>query len=731
MDDKLIKYYQAERKNALVEAILFYGNDSYENRDLIALYNRLEVEQPTMELVWVENDNAPENAKIVSRGEEAYYYYLARARFIVADCHIDQDYLKRKTQRYLQIRALELNNIGLEQDSSEQIAEQRLQIVKNLEDARRWSYMAVSSNEIYETFHEAYALKEKRILAGRPAFDYIFAAETNREILKRKNQDVILVDFKDKSLYDIITENESQYQVIDLNAPNEDYSKNELKLMSDIYITDHLENTVEIANFNRPMIYLESGNAMNLRYTVEEFFPGKIIASQSDLIEELTNINSEEYLAGISAFNERFNLNSGPDSASEIIDSAKMCPCIKKPKANFFARLYKKIRKKVLKKYNSFVWKILYKKAQKKEIENKTVLFESFLGRNYSDNPKAIYEYMQQNHPDYTYVIALNNPSSAKGEVPGNAKLVRRFGARYVYYLARAKFIVSNSRMTLKYQKRDGQVYIQTWHGTPLKKLVMDQKNVNLPGTNKQNYIINFLNEAKRWDYLISANAHSTKVFNSAFLQENIIETGYPRNDILVNASSEYISELKASFNLNQDDKVLLYAPTFRDDEYVSKGNYTQKIELDLAEIQAKLPEWKIFLRTHYLVTENMDLSFDNVVNVSDYHDINHLYLIADSLMTDYSSVFFDYAILDRPMMFFAYDLEKYESDLRGFYFDYESTIPGKNIQGTDDLIDILSNLEKYENDYQAKRQDFRNEFSNLEIGTASKQIADLIVNHQ
>ncbi len=728
MENKLIKYYQKERKNPIEDAVMFFASEKADKRDLHALYAKVAQMHPGLELVWVGND-APNGAMPVVKGEKIYYYYLARARFIIANDRIDSNYLKRKVQRYIQIRPTAIKPIGLELDTNQEFEKYRKRIVARLEDARRWSFIATDSDVSYGIIRDAFAMKEKRVLAGRPAFDYIFNSEEIRQEIKENHQKVILVDFKQKQLQGAASYINAQYEVIDLNDNDLNYSSEELKIMADIYITDHLDNTIEMANFNRPMIFVKTPNTPQYRFDIDTFFPGAVISNLPEVNQLVNEIDYEFFTIKLAEFNEEFNQYSCGNSAELIVCEAR----IKTYKVKY-ARVLKfisRLKKKLKKKYSTLVWKHAYGYFRTLRIEDKTIIFESFLGRNYSDNPKAIYEYMVANYPDYKYVIALNDPESALGEVPGNAELIKRFGFKYVYYLARAKFIVSNSRMTLKYKKRDGQVYIQTWHGTPLKKLVMDQQNVNMPGTNKQNYLINFLNEAKRWDYLISANAHSTKVFNTAFLQDNIIEVGYPRNDILVNASDAYIAKLKADFNLEPEDKVLLYAPTFRDDEYVSKGNYTQKIEIDLERIKNELPDWKVFLRTHYLVTENMDLEADNVINVSDYHDINHLYLVADALMTDYSSVFFDYAILDRPMIFFAYDLEKYENDLRGFYFDYSKTIPGKNIEGTDELIAILSNLEKYEADYKQKREVFRQEFSSLETGTASKQIAELIESYQ
>ncbi len=727
MNTRNFKYYKKQRKKAIKETVLFYGKANSNNADLVAVYEKIKEKHPKLKVIWVNQGFVPYGEKAVEVTDRKFIRALARARYIIAMDHIERNYLKRKAQRYIQVCPLPINRLGLEMNFDSNITAKRDLITYQLQDARRWSYVNVGSKNTYLMIKEAFATKKKSIIKGRPAFDYIFNNEELKENLKLREDlaKVMLVDFKNENSQNFLNGIETDFTIINLaDAGKFNLTKNEVKLVCDVYLTDHVANVEEMANFKRPMFLYNFQDESEVSMSVLNYFPGRVIHSQKEL---MANINHMEALNSFALlkcehFNLEYNAFNDGNAADRLVKKVKF----KKRKSKT-----KKYKKKANKWKKRFVWKILYPSLMLLPIDDKTIVFESFLGRNYSDNPKAIYEYMQTNNPEYNYVFFLNDPKDAKDEIPGNVKLVKKISFGYIYYLARAKFIIANSRMMMKYQKRDGQVYIQTWHGTPLKKLVMDMQNVNLPGTNKQNYLINFLNEAKRWDYLISANNHSTNVFNHAFLQENILEIGYPRNDILVNHTHADIQRVRNNLNLNIDDKVLLYAPTFRDDEYVSKGNYTQKVEIDLARLQEELPEWKILLRTHYLVTQNMDNDLENVINVSDYHDINHLYLAADVLMTDYSSVFFDYAILDRPMIFFAYDLEKYESNLRGFYFDYENTIPGKNISGTDELIEILADINHYEENFKLKRQMFRQEFTYLEEGTASKKVADLIESYK
>ncbi|WP_241959179.1 bifunctional glycosyltransferase/CDP-glycerol:glycerophosphate glycerophosphotransferase, partial [Mammaliicoccus sciuri] len=327
-----------------------------------------------------------------------------------------------------------------------------------------------------------------------------------------------------------------------------------------------------------------------------------------------------------------------------------------------------------------------YQLLDKEEsVDSNTIVFESFGGKNYSDSPKYIYEYMQKNYPKLNYIWVFNNPD--KNVIIGNAEKVKKGSKEYYDAYSKAKFWVSNARLPLYLNKKENQIYIQTWHGTPLKRLANDMKVVRMPGTTTAKYKKNFYAETSRWDYLVSPNRYSTNIFKTAFWmdEERTWEIGYPRNDILVNRSNdqEYINQIKKDLNLPEDKKVIMYAPTWRDDEFVKKGQYLFDLKINLENLQKELGEnYVILLRMHYLIANALDLNGyeDFAIDVSNYSDISELYLISDALITDYSSVMFDFGILKRPQYFFAYDIEKYDKGLRGFYMDYMNDLPGEII---------------------------------------------------
>lgn len=387
----------------------------------------------------------------------------------------------------------------------------------------------------------------------------------------------------------------------------------------------------------------------------------------------------------------------------------------------------------VVRKFVAIAIRLLFACLKKLPTRKRTIVFESFLGKQYSDNPKAIYLYMKKNYPEYKLYWCFDRRQydSLKHHVK---RPLNRFKVKWIFVMARSEFLVTNSRMPHWVSKAKGTTYVQTWHGTPLKKLGVDINEVHMPGTTTEKYKRNFTNEAKKWDVLVSPNEYSTKIFKRAFQYENdIIETGYPRNDILyTDNNEEFISRLKNHLHIPLDKKVILYAPTWRDNDFYAIGRYKLNLQLDLEKMQEQLGgDYIVLIRAHYLVAEHLDLtSFKGFVqDVSLYPDINELYLMSDLLITDYSSVFFDYANLERPMIFFTYDIESYRDELRGFYFDFENEAPGPIVKTTDEVIREIKRIESEGFDLSTYNVMFYNTFCSLEDGHASKRVVEHMLN--
>ncbi|WP_238018046.1 bifunctional glycosyltransferase/CDP-glycerol:glycerophosphate glycerophosphotransferase [Oceanobacillus jordanicus] len=364
---------------------------------------------------------------------------------------------------------------------------------------------------------------------------------------------------------------------------------------------------------------------------------------------------------------------------------------------------------------------LLYRRVfMRLPIKENVVFFESFLGKSYSDSPKYIYEYLLNNNLGYKCVWSVRETK----DIPGNPIQVKRFSLRYFYYLARAKYWVSNIRLPKSLNKREGNVYLQTWHGTPLKTLVLDQKDIF---SADPKYKENFYIQSRRWDYLSSPNQYSSDIFRRAFkFEKEMLEFGYPRNDILYQKNNDSnIKEMKEKLQIPLNKKVILYAPTWRDDEFFSRGNYKFTLRLELDKMQENLSDdYIILLRTHYHIANRLDVSDYQgfVYDFSVYDDIAELYLVSDILITDYSSVFFDYAHLKRPILFYTYDIEKYRDQLRGFYFDMEQEVPGPLLMTTDEVVNAVENINEVSKKYSDKYENFYNKYCLWDDGQASEK---------
>lgn len=367
----------------------------------------------------------------------------------------------------------------------------------------------------------------------------------------------------------------------------------------------------------------------------------------------------------------------------------------------------------------------LFRKMKQKD---DWIVFESFVGRNYSGQPKYIYRYLQKNYGrKYKYIWIVNDKNL---EIEGNCKKVKRFSLAYYYYMTRSKFWVNNMRQPHSLPKRKSQIMLETWHGTPLKKLVFDMDDVHSANPHYKEIVYK---QTRGWDYLLSDNPFSTEKFQSCFRydKEKILELGYPANDPLYAKDLKEQSEkIKKTLGLPLDKKVLLYAPTWRDDDFYGAGEYKFNLALDLNRLKKELGEqYIVLLRMHYWVVDHLDLSGleDFVYNVSGYSDITELYMISDICMTDYSSVFFDYANLKRPILFYMYDLEKYRDVLRGFYLDIEKELPGPILTDNDEVMEALKNIEGIEQAYRDKYNQFYERFCCIDDGNAAKRVCEKV----
>lgn len=386
-----------------------------------------------------------------------------------------------------------------------------------------------------------------------------------------------------------------------------------------------------------------------------------------------------------------------------------------------FRKIKKFIRKMmivILKNFGNFI-----------KVDKKLIVFTSFNGRGYSDSPKYIYEAMCQDHrfDDYTKIWFMN-----KGVKVDGVTSIRYASMRYFYYIARAKVWIFNCKMPGYLKKKKSQIYVQTWHGTPLKKLGCDIEvkegqtfyRSQMSGEEmKETYRV----DAAKYDYMVSPSDFTSKIFPNAFGvdKEKLLEVGYPRNDCLKHVDEKQVKALKEELGIPMDKKVLLYAPTWRDNNYSIKG-FQFELKVNFALWQEILgDEYVILFKPHYLIVTKFDMeAYKGFVYLMDANmDIATLYPLADALVTDYSSVFFDYALLKRPIYFYMYDLENYRDELRGFYIDIDKDLPGDIFE---DEKAMLETIKANKFDYE-RLNEFSKYFNSNEDGMAAKKILDVV----
>ena len=352
-------------------------------------------------------------------------------------------------------------------------------------------------------------------------------------------------------------------------------------------------------------------------------------------------------------------------------------------------------------------------------INNKRIMFESMWGSKYSCNPRYLYEYIDENYPDYECVWSLKDEHIP---IRGNAVRVRKDSLKYFYYLATSKFFVNNVNFADHYVKRPGQVEIQTMHGTPLKTLGID-----VPGdfkTKKQED--EYIEKCGRWDYLTVQSDYASQVSSGCFrFNKKFLNYGYPRTDMLYAKNNEKdINELKSKIGLPLDKKIILYAPTWS-----QKNKF--ELMLDLKSLKKSLSdEYVLILRLHHLSFNDWTapVNDDFVYDLSRYDSIEELYLVSDILVTDYSSVMFDYANLDRPIILFTYDLKEYREKLRGFYIDIVENRPGPLVYTSKELEQAIVNIGEVEKENRDVRQKFREKFNQYESGSSSEKIFEEVM---
>ncbi len=348
-----------------------------------------------------------------------------------------------------------------------------------------------------------------------------------------------------------------------------------------------------------------------------------------------------------------------------------------------------------------------------------TVVLETFRGRSVGDSPGAIGRELQTRGLDLDLAWVVDDPGVA---VPAGTRALPRRSERWYDALARARAYVGNAGAPYWFEKKAGQVHLQTWHGTPLKRLGEDRGPGDFQTWRHRRRIAL---QAAGWDAMISPSPFCSEVFRSAFrFDGRFLEVGYPRNDVLVGPERDRVrARVRDALGLSPTDRAVLYAPTWR--EYVGVRD-AKPLYLDAPLLTRLAPETVVLVRGHYNSTHQADVfaSEQRILDVTRYPDIADLYLAADALVTDYSSVMFDFALTDKPQVLLVPDLDQYRDVERGFYFEVEDAPPGPMVATTEEVARVLLGADAH----APARAAFRERFCPWDDGRASARTVDWLL---
>ena len=349
------------------------------------------------------------------------------------------------------------------------------------------------------------------------------------------------------------------------------------------------------------------------------------------------------------------------------------------------------------------------------------IVFES--GRDLIDgNAKAIYNYIKKNDINNYRTIWLVTKSTDVSDIDTNDYAYYKT-LKGLYHLSTAKYLLKNQSIGEIITKKKGQIYIQLFHGNGVMK--------------KQGYDVNeaierpVVSHAKEWDYYIANDENDKNTIRSATGYNGKIEIlGMAAVDTVINncKDEQKKQNVLKHLNINNSKKNILYAPTFRD--YDLDKNI---INIPIKEL-SKLKDYNIIIRLHPLVRTKVDKSLfnlDNFINGCNYPDVSDILAITDILITDYSSVFYEYMPKNSPIIFYPYDFDKYVALRGGFYVDYKKELPGPICYTEKELLNVIKKIDEIYPQYIEKRRKFNKKYNNLSDGKASERLVNNLINNK
>ena len=507
----------------------------------------------------------------------------------------------------------------------------------------------------------------------------------------------------------------------------------ELIKTSAIMITDYSSVNFDFSFLHRPVHYFQFDRARFLgpkgsHLNLDEELPGRIAFDAETLLEDLAQTlergksMEEKYRNRADVFMTYRDQNNS-QRVTEEIEKAELR---KNSGIGWRAELPVKLKNRFRRNKRYFdVMRKLFKLYKLAPMDDDLIVFESGLGRQYGDSPRYIYEELIRQGDTRRKVWVYSGRHRFTDPL---TTTVKRLSPEYFWYLARAKYWVNNQSFPHYVQRRSKGVFLQTWHGTPLKQMALDIREVH---GRDEGYLERVTRATRQWTHLISPSRYTSDIMRSAYaFSGEAVEVGYPRNDILTSQDVvDREKNIRDELAIPPGIKTVLYAPTFRDDAASGRGKFRFDLPMDLDEFDMRFGEDTVLLlRMHVLVSNAVSIPEHlrhRIIDVSRHPDIQELYLASDVLITDYSSVFFDYSLLRRPIIFYAYDLENYRDNLRGFYLDYESALPGPIVENQSDLWTTLASALAGEPLAGVDREEFIKKFAPHDDGFASQRVVE------
>lgn len=367
--------------------------------------------------------------------------------------------------------------------------------------------------------------------------------------------------------------------------------------------------------------------------------------------------------------------------------------------------------------------RFLLKIIPKGKINNKRIVFTSYLGKQYSCNPKYISQYIQAHSSDYEIVWAFNFPQNFNYLSYQGIKVVKYNSLHFIFLCMTSKYIVTNVRDLTHIPFSSKQLLINTWHGGGAYKAVGSATATQPPSEKYREKIAH----KSPITFLSSSNTFTKLTIEKSFNHNgDILNCGMPRNDLLINRDrNDLISKVHNKLSVPEDCKILLYAPTYRESRVIS--DYQFDIEAVRAILKEKFGgNWVVLFRAHYYIAEKISSINSNYLNVSDYPDMQELLYVSDILITDYSSSIWDYSFTKRPCFLYATDLSDYDMK-HGFYSDIRSW-PFPLAQNNKELITNISNYD--ENTYIQKLIQHHTDLGSFETGHACDAVFHYLQSH-